>query len=277
MGKIEYHLYRAKFIKSRQTSMLHDDLTPSQVFAMAIQERPSIMLRKDHIWHIGNVENFDENSGYFAIGRTTKTTIEKFDQESGNFIEESYETSPYTHVVFNSRIGFIGIAQKSKLSPTTKGIAQNIEKLLQQTEIVRRNEINVRIDLIPDPQNFLEMLLSAFVIKKFIAHFTGPNPNDADEYFQKPLSVYCDAIGASYGKVEAVGDNLNKENVVEVSKSTASTGNSASATIQRHQGDGQIRIHLGDNPVKRVYEDESHNKKSVHDDFFVEYERVRNG
>jgi hypothetical protein len=31
-------------------------------------------------------------------GRTTKSIVEKFDERTGNFVEEEYEESPYTHM-----------------------------------------------------------------------------------------------------------------------------------------------------------------------------------
>ena len=107
---------------------------------MFLEEKPDSQVRTGYKWHIGNVELYTPSSGYFAIGRTTRATIEKFDLETGNFIEEELETSPYTHCVFDAEIGFIGIAKKNTLSPTAQGIARRVEELLSRTNQVRENE-----------------------------------------------------------------------------------------------------------------------------------------
>lgn len=112
MVSIEYSLFRAKFIKAPQISLFDENLTPKDLFLFTLSEKPSGELRKGNIWHIGNIESFSDTTGYFAVGRTTNSTIEKFDGTTGNFVEEELEESPYTHCVFDARIGLIGIAKK---------------------------------------------------------------------------------------------------------------------------------------------------------------------
>jgi hypothetical protein len=187
---IDFHIFRVKLVKSAQGLLFHPEITSSQVFLSALSEKPSVELYSGHYWHIGNVEQIGEATGYFAVGRTTKSIIEKFDEETKNFVEEEYQQSPYTHVVYDAEIGLLAIARKSRLSPTVRGIARKIEKLLTLTSVVKNYEIEVAIDYLRDPQTFLALLESAYTITRFTATFGGPNPFDADEYFQKPLSIY---------------------------------------------------------------------------------------
>jgi hypothetical protein len=233
MASIEYSLFRAKFIKPRQASFLHKELTPGDLFLQALEERPSAELRKGFLWHIGNIQYFSETTGYFAIGRTTNSTIEKFDEISGNFVEEELEQSPYTHCVFDARIGFIGIAKKLILSQTAKGVAARIEELLSTAKAIIENGVTVEVVPIPDPEDFLRALASAYRVFRFSATFRGPNPFDADEHFQKPLAVYLSAAGGEKGKAQIQGDDLNRDVLQEVTRSTAATGNEASARIMR--------------------------------------------
>ena len=132
MNELEFHLYRIKMIRPMQSSLLHDDKSPADLFFNAIQERPSLPIRKDLAWHIGNLERIDKDGGQFAVGKTTKTTFAKYDSNTRNFREEHLEESPYTLCLYDTRIGFIAIAKKSKLAPTTKGIANKIRNLLQK-------------------------------------------------------------------------------------------------------------------------------------------------
>lgn len=276
MASIEYSLFRAKFVRPSQTSFFNLDLTPREYFLRALLERPSAELRKGYTWHIGNLRNFSETTGYFAIGRTTNSTIEKFDDQSGNFIEEILEESPYTHCVFDARIGFVGIAKKSSLAQTSKGIAARIEQLLAATRVISENAISVEIDPIPDPEGFLRALASAYKVTRFSATFRGPNPFDADEHFQKPLSVYLSAANGSKGKALVQGEDLNREVLQDVTRSTAATGNEASARIIKTKAQKPITISLKGDPVKRRYDEEDHVPEAVLTDLTNLYHRVRN-
>jgi hypothetical protein len=275
MSSVEYNLFRVKFIRPKQSSFLHLDWTPQQVMLACVEQKPSAELRKGFDWHIGNIQMFSSSSGYFAFGRTTTSTIEKFDIISGNFVEEQLESSPYTHCVFDAAIGFIGIAKKPNLSQTTKGIAQRLEQLLSLTEVVKENGINVEVRPIPDPEGFLNALNSAFRVFSFSATFRGPNPFDADEYFQRPMSVYLSSANGLKGKTTIIGDDLSREVLQEVTRSTAATGNEASAKLQKARGQKAITVNLKGDPLKRKYDDEMHAPESVLGDLTRLYKKVR--
>ncbi len=276
MASIEYSLFRAKFIKSPQTSLLDENLTAKQLFLNSLAEKPSAELRMGNIWHIGNIENFSDTTGYFAVGRTTNSIIEKFDDLSGNFVEEELEESPYTHCVFDARIGLIGIAKKTNLAPTSLSIADRIEDLLSQTKIIRENNVSVEIRPIPDPEGFLIALASAYQVSSFTAWFRGPNPFDADEHFQKPLSVYLSAANGEKGKAQILGEDLNRKVLQDVTRSTAATGNKASARIKKSGSQKSITINLKGDPVKRRYDEEEHQPQQVLADLTSLYHRIRN-
>lgn len=275
MATIEYSLFRANFIKPAQTSLFNPDLSSGDVFWESIAERPSAELSKGHVWHIGNLRRFPDMTGYFAIGRTTKATVEKFDESTRNFVEEQQETSPYTHCVFNAPIGLIGIAMKTSLARTTNGTARRLEKLLSHSAVVSNNSILVQILPIPDPDGFLRALGSAYQVTRFAATFHGPNPFDADEQFQKPLSVYLSAANGTAGKARVSGVDLNRDVLAAVTRSTAATGNEASARIRRSKHQEPITINLRGDALKRTYEESEHRPETVIEDLTEMYRHVR--
>ena len=275
MQTVEYSLFRVKFIKPSQKSLFNENITPQELFKSAILQRPSAELRSGYHWHIGNVHFFDESRGYFAIGRTTISSIEKFDESSGNFVEEETEESPYTHCVFDASIGFIGVAKKSILSQTTKGIADRLEQLMSTTQGVVENHIAVEIRPIPDPDGFLKALSQAYKVYSYTATFRGPNPFDADEHFQKPLAVYLSAANGQKGKATINGDDLDREVLSEVTRSTAATGNEASARIQKNKNQRAITINLRGDPIKRRYDESEFHPEIVLKDLTNQYMRVR--
>tara|TARA_R110001583_G_scaffold195165_1_gene369763 strand:+ start:942 stop:1748 length:807 start_codon:yes stop_codon:yes gene_type:complete len=267
-------LYRAKFIKPSQLPLLAKEKTSSELFLGAINDKPEYTLASGSEWHVGNVNFVNESSGSFAVGRTTKTTVEKFDKGSGDFIDQLDDSGPYTVVVFDSKIGLLGIAKKSKLAPNAATIARQIRNLFGTTKTVIETGVEVRIDFIPDPEDFLQKLRSSYSIKKFRATFTGPNPVDADELFQKPLSVYAQNMGAQSGTLEVVGDALNEEVAEVVAKSTAATGNTASARVIPSKGSKAKNIKMKGDAVVVAVDDKS-TFLEVIEQMQVEYMRVR--
>jgi hypothetical protein len=270
----EYHLYRTKFIKPVQLPLFFKNKSPMELFLESIQDRPEYTLSSGSEWHLGNIKMLDEFSGSFAVGRTTKTTVEKFDKETGDFVDELDDSGPYTIVVFDSQIGLLGIARKSKLAPNASSIARRIKDLLLTTKVAISSGVGIRVDVIPDPEGFLDKLRDAYAIKKFRATFTGPNPIDADELFQKPLSVYAQNIGASSGTLEVVGEALNEEVAESVAKSTAATGNTASARVVPKSGAKAKNIRMkGDAVVVAVDDDAT--RAQILRQMRTEYMRVR--
>ncbi|SFT85340.1 hypothetical protein [Pseudomonas marincola] len=274
MGTREYHLYRAKFIKPSQLPLLAENQSSMCIFLKSIQDKPEYTLSSGSEWHIGNVELFDDSSGSFAVGRTTKTTVEKFDKESGDFVDELDDSGPYTVVIFDAMVGLIGIAKKSKLAPDAATIARRLRDLLSKAKTAIDTGVDVRVDVIPDPEDFLDKLRGAYSIRKFRATFTGPNPVDADEIFQKPLSVYAQSIGASSGILEVIGEALNEEVAESVAKSTAATGNTASARIVISRGNKTKNIKMKGDAVVVTVDQEATNSQ-VLEQMHEEYMRVK--
>jgi hypothetical protein len=258
MATIELHLYRVKFIKPAQTKLFYQNFSPRDIFEKALEEKPSVGLRRNHAWHLGNVDYFDADGGRFAVGRTTKTTVEKFDIDTGDFIEELDDSGPYTYVYFDAQYGLLAIAKKAKVAPSVRSIARKIQALFSKSEIVQNGGVEVRVDIIPDPDGFLKKIRTAYAIKRFTAEFTGPNPIDADELFQKPMSFYCQTLEATNGVVAVRGEHLNEEAVASVAKSTAATGNNASALIQPSKGSRLLSISFEGNATKILVDSEAH-------------------
>ncbi len=180
MPGIEYSLFRAKFIIPPQQSLLHGQLKPSDYMRSAISARPSFRSKNGLEWNIGNLREFDESRGYFRFGRSSTSFIAKFDECSGNFIEEEQEESPFTHCVYDSTIGIVGIARKSELAPNTKSIANRLATVLSKSILVAEHNVCVEILPIPDPDGFIKEIQEAYKVFKFKATFKGPNPFDAD-------------------------------------------------------------------------------------------------
>lgn len=136
--------------------------------------------------------------------------------------------------------------------------------------------MKILVDQIFDPDDFIRKIRSSYAIKQFTAHFTGPNPIDADELFQKPLSVYCQAINGSDGKVVIKGHSLDSSLVADVAKSTAATGNDATARIMENEKEKVKTISLRGNPVKISIDSEKLDDPFIELEILKSYSKVRN-
>lgn len=276
MATTEFNLFRIKFIRPSQTDFLHEtEKTPGDFFIAAMRDKPSFEHRKRYIWHIGNLVFFTQTTGSFAVGRTSKSTVELYDEESKNFIEADHKESPFTQCLFDSELGIVVIAKKSALNQDTTKIAEKIEALLSQNDDIFSNDIRVEVSPIPDPIGFIKQLSTASLIRRFTAHFAGPNPFDADEYFQHPMSVYLSHANGEEGVTTISGENLDNNTVTEVAKSTAATGNKASARIKRFKSSKPETIHLKGNPVKRRIDEGKFGPEAILKKFQKIYHDIR--
>jgi hypothetical protein len=133
MRPSEFHLYRIKFIKPTQVSLFDPGITPRELFERGLDQKPSLELRYNNIWHIGNVEHITADAGRFAVGRITKTTVEKYDEGTGDFQEMLDDSGPYTFVYFDASLGLLGIGRKARVANDVNAIAAKIERLMQST------------------------------------------------------------------------------------------------------------------------------------------------
>jgi hypothetical protein len=272
---IRFQLYRVKLIRPHQASLLSDNLPASQLLAEAIRSRPEVETSPGITWHIGNVEEIPSDAAlYFAIGRTTKSTVEKFDEEAKDFIEEPQDTSPYTHCVVLWDLGVAAIAHKSRLAPKTQGVASRIRALLEQTENVLRNEIRVEVSPVPDPQGFIEVIQAAYAVSIFTATFRGPNPIDADELFQRPLAQIASATAADGGQLKLKGDDLDRDAIASIARSTAATGNQASARIKESAEELPRTVRMERAPVEIAYNEEEFEPTRIAADVRARYLEV---
>ncbi|MDB9741394.1 hypothetical protein OAB00_00925 [Akkermansiaceae bacterium] len=276
MTTIEFSLYRIKFIRPIQSDIMHNnDLTPQDFFISALKEKPSYELKAGSVWHIGNLEFYENDlTGTFAVGRTSKSKQEQYDEQSKDFIDSSTSESPYTTCYFNTDIGFLVIGKKNNLSPKSDIVTNQLVNLLSSTSEIFENDIRVEIEPIPDPEKFINKLKKAHTITSFTATFGGPNPKDSDEYFQRPMSVYLNEANGTSGRTVIQGDNLASEALIDVTKSTAATGNEASAKVKITQNSEFENIHLNGGAVKRRIE-ESESGRNILKKFHGIYNLIR--
>lgn len=274
----EFYMFRIKVYPPKQYGLFADDQSSTGVLRRILEEKPSAELRKGYVWHVGNLTHIEKNGVYFALGRTTQSLIERYDEEEGNFVEEDFETSPYTHAFLDFKYQVLVLAKKTRLAPTPKGIAGQLEKLLNSSEYVQAEGARVEISQINDPEDFVLQIRNAYSVTRFSMEFGEPNPWDANKDFQQPMQKLLKKSDGSKGNTTIQGADLNRDTLEDLVRATASTGNDAQATIKTSQNGKLKRKRLKGNAATIVTQDEigsTEQRRSLLQTVREYYEKIR--
>lgn len=256
---LDFYLYRIKVHLPSQAPLFEEQKGPSEILREVVLSLPSAELRKDLIWHIGNVKALDETGLYFRVGRTTRSRIEVYQQ--GSFLDQEFETAPYTHVLLDAELEVCAIAKKTKLTPAAIGIGRQLVKLLQEAEINKTFHAVFEVGQINDPEDFIAYLRKAYSISKFWVTFTRPNPFDINQDFLKPFSKLLDESDGEKGKTELIGQNLSAATLEELARSAAATGDDAGALLRSETSSKRTKRQLKGNAAVVPWEDISDNSE----------------
>lgn len=269
----KFYLYRVKFIRDHQKNLLDDGATPEEIFTEAILEKPSVKLNKGGEWKLANVEKIGINGGIFVVGRITQKNTDKYDYLVDEFVETKDEQGPFASIYFDSKLGVVAIEDKSKVNSKIEATARRLNDLLDESNAVKNRMIKCQVDEIRDPENFITKIKESIRVLSLKSTFTGPNPTDADEYFQRPLEVYADKSKADRGVIQIFGSNLDKGVVVAVARTNAATGNDASARIEKKDGE------FDSIPLKKIkcsfLSPINDGKVNIFNSMHIRYEQVR--
>lgn len=278
---LQFQLFRIQVFfppQPRLPTLGDDERDPATVLRGAIESRPERESKPGVRWHIGNVEPLGTDGMYFALGRTTRATMELYDEQAGNFSEMKYRTAPYTHVVVDVPLEVCCIARKTKLAEKTSGIARQLELLLSASDVVAARRVRIEVGEIADPEGFLRRIRDAYAVTEFSMKFRLPNAWDAETDYIKPRQRAVEELHATRGRTQFSGDALNKEALEELTRSSAATGDDASATILEGKDKSSgVRIHLhGNNVLFRSEEPTSpERREQILDKMGKQYRRVR--
>lgn len=229
---LEFHMFRVKVLLPTQRS-LFNSMTRASILRKCIECQPEGALWGGINWHLGDVEALDENAYYFRFGKTTKATLEMF--QDGHFEDAEFPTSPYTHAFIDVAIGVAAIAKKTELGRTPNTLGNQLARLLNSCDIVVQAGAKIEVAVIQDPEDFIQYIRSAYRISKFWMTFSLPNPWDANEDFVQPAQKALAQTKGEEGKVEMKGEDLQHEPLEEFARSAATTGDKASIKMQESQ------------------------------------------
>jgi hypothetical protein len=249
VNTLDFQLFRVQVYLPKQEDMFEPIGTRKETLRETITSLPSVELRTGMIWRIGNVSPIDKDSLYFRVGRVRKTKLEVY--KDGNFQELDFEQAPYTHVILDLSLEVCAIARKVNLSTKIYGIASQLSRLLNRSEVAQRLRTTFGIGSINDPTDFIVFLREAAAVQKLWLKFTLPNAWDASDDFEKPFKATLREINGKKGSAQFEGEDLQTEALEDLLRSVASVGNDAGALVELQEEDKRVkkRKHIRDNPI----------------------------
>ena len=187
------------------------------------------------MWRIGNVEVPNPESVRFAFGKVTQRTRELYDDVHGNFVDAPLEMALHTSVAVDLHLQVCAIAPKATVAQQIQRIASNLERLLNISKCAHEGKLEFQLTAISEPSQFVDLLRNAARIASFDITFSPPNPFDVENQFHKPVESFALAAQAKSGKLSVRGPDLTRDVLIDLSRSAASSGESASAKIQSNE------------------------------------------
>jgi hypothetical protein len=274
---LDFQLFRMRVLPAEQRELFAKTLSRPEMLRTVLESKPHSEFRAGQNWHIGNISYINSVGLYFRLGKTNNSTIATFDEKVGNFVDEEFAETPYTHAVLDIELEICAIAKKTKLSKTTPGIAKKLIRLLNESQKAKELHATFEIDELKDPEDFISQLKQAYSVSRFTMFLSRPNAWDANEHFVKPTQKLIEAVEGDKGKVEVRGSNLNTEVLEKVTRSVAATGDDASARLQAEENDRPITKRLKGSNVSVSHEsvDNSEDQEELLNRMRILYKKIR--
>lgn len=251
------HILRVRCDPLPQGGLFDVNRSKADVIRDAILSRPTAKVRRGTEWHIGDTEEFAEKAIAFQLGRKQSVNAPQFDEYRQIFFETDAERAPYTWGVFDAKTQACAIVKQSGVSLNAYEIGRKLEELLNSSVAPNQSGFCIVVDVLKDPEEFIEQMANAESIAKFSFTADFENPHDVESLIQRPAEKFAKVSGARKATVEVEGDNLEKDVLEDLARSVASVGAQAAASIKNVGQRGLKRIFLKGTPLLEQLDEEA--------------------
>ena len=208
-------------------------------------------------------ETPNSESVRFEFGKITQKTREFYDDVQGNFVDAPLEMALHTSVAVDLGLQVCAIAPKGPtVAQQIQRISSNLERLLNVSKCAHEGKLEFQLTAMNEPSQFVDLLRNAARIASFDITFSPPNPFDVENQFHKPVELFAAAARAKSGRLSVRGPDLTRDVLIDLSRSAASSGESASARIQSdEESKPRLRRLSGNQATVEVNETENIWKK----------------
>lgn len=246
---VVFTLFRIQITKSVQLPLFYRDIDRKEIIVSAINEKPELLI-SETLWRIGNINLFDDGRGlYFQVGKEVQKQQSVIDDESGDFLSEFNVVAPNTPVIVDLHYQLAAIASSTELAQISRSVSGKIKRLMMSSSIVNELQVDISIDPINDPMEFLEIIMAADAVTKFQVAYGLPNVWDAESDFQKPFQETAGKLGASESTAKFKGDDLDRSAIRQLTKAASAVGKRAKAWVKKGLSSKPIAITQEENQV----------------------------
>ncbi len=246
---VVFTLFRIQVTKSEQLPLFSGDLDRKEIIVSAINEKPE-MLISETLWHIGNINQFDNGRGlYFQVGKEVSKQQSVIDDESGDFLSEINLVAPNTPVVIDLLYQVAAIAGNPELAQDPRSVSNKIKRLMMASAIVKELQVDISIDPINDPMEFLEIVMAADAVTRFQVTYGLPNVWDAENDFQRPFQEAASKLGSTESTAKFKGDDLDRGAIRLLTRAASSVGKRAKAWVKKGLSSKAVPITQEENQV----------------------------
>jgi len=277
----KFQLFRIKIIlkEAAQMSIVNNLLAKSRkdLLLETIKTHPSATLRKNQNWQLVSSEEIDERSCYFQIGKRSSSASDQFDTESGRYVVRDSPKDSFTHAIIDAELQVCAIASRQTL-PNPIVAAKYLGKLLENTTEFQNVNAEVIVAQITDPTEFIELLKSAYEIRSFKVEVSPPNIFDVNEDFIRPAQKCIAETNADIGLTELRGNDLNRDVLVDITRSSSATGNHVEARLKQEENSRPVKRKADSSPATITNEDidTASDRMSILSKMRNLYARIRN-
>lgn len=257
---VRFTLFRAQLLLDA-TTLPFEQPDRESVLRHAVLERPQAITWRREPWAIADVLQLERGELAFRVGSRRKHRISWL---AGNTFSESDVLSwPSVWCVLLPHEGVLAVGRSGELRSPDK-TAQSIGELLRSTKTVSGTMYDPNVVPIFDSVAFDRELIRAKRIRAFWVELGLPNAFDVDENFYRPQEKAIQAIRAKKAKTTFSGTELDPSQAIEFSKSAATTGHGAGATIENAKGvkkqiridqSARVEVEINEPPVRTAEED----------------------
>ena len=108
---------------------------------------------------------------------------------------------------------------------------------------------------ITDPTEFIELLKSAYEIRSFKVEVSPPNIFDVNEDFIRPAQKRIAETNVDVGLTELRGSDLNRDVLVDITRSSSATGNHVEARLKQEETSRPVKRKADSSPATITNED----------------------
>jgi hypothetical protein len=226
-----FYLFRITLNESKQIQLYSDDRPRSEVLRTILSTHPRAPGWGGKTWEVGNAETIDSSALYFRLGRTSRRQFPVLN-EGGDFLDTDLDIAPYSHCLLDLDTQLLAMTFNQTLSASiaSQGKALNSVLSSKLNDFPRFNSIEVR--QLPDPQEFISKIRSAYAVSKFWVKVGKPNPFDPESHFVQPITQLNKEIGSDQARIALSGKELDKEIVERIANSASLIGSDGGATVR---------------------------------------------